>query len=110
MKKQTATVEQKIVSAKSAMITLKSSGGAVLTLLATLKTDGTALTYATTKDSADAKPVRGMSESFPSMDAAKVHLSGLAEKADKLGWQRGIRVVAAKPDAFSKLPPAPRVA
>ena len=102
MKKQPATPTTKQAPAKSASITLRANG-ATLTLLATLKTDGTAVTFATTKD-ADKKTARGLTESHANMDAARSHLASLAEKAEKLGWKRGVRVVAAKPDAFSKLP------
>lgn len=99
-KKQTANA-----SAKSATITLHAQD-ATLTLVATLKTDGTVVTSVTTRGS-DKKLSRGMTEQFPTMDAARTHLASLAEKAEKLGWKRGARSVMRTPDAFSKLPAAP---
>jgi hypothetical protein len=100
MKKQTTT--------KSASITLRANGS-TLTLLATLRSDGSVVTTVTTRD-ADKKLTRGMTETHANMEAARAHLAALAEKADKLGWKRGVRTVASKPDAFSKLPSAPKAA
>ena len=98
-----------VATPKSAVITLH-AGGSTLTFLATLKSDGTATTTVTTKD-ADKKSTRGMTEQHADMAAAKAHLVTLAEKAAKLGWQRRTAAGAvAKPDAFSKLPAAPKVA
>jgi hypothetical protein len=93
---------------KSACTTL-SANGSTLTLLATLKADGTVVTTVTTRD-ADKKLSKGMTETHPNMEAARSHLASLAEKAEKLGWKRGRRVVAQKPDAFSKLPAPKAVA
>ena len=94
---------------KSAVVTLH-AGGSTLTLSAVLKADGSAVTTVTTKD-AEKKSTRGMTEQHADMAAAKVHLAALAEKAAKLGWQRRAAAgPAAKPDAFSKLPAAPKVA
>jgi hypothetical protein len=95
-------------NAKTAAITLKANGSTLM-LLATLRPDGTVKTCATTRD-ADKKVHRGMTSVHPSMDAAKAHLADLADKATKLGWQRGARVHAAAPDAFSKLPAPPKAA
>jgi hypothetical protein len=107
MKKQsTTTTEPKLV--KSATVTLRASG-ATLTLVATLKADGTAVTHVTTRD-AEKKLSRGMTETHASMDVARAHVASLAKKAEGLGWQRGVRTMAAKPDAFSKLPVAPKAA
>jgi hypothetical protein len=106
MKKQPTTTTEESRPVKSAMVTLKANG-ATLTLLATLKTDGSAVTHVTTRD-ADKTLTRGMTETHASMDAARAHLATLAEKAEKLGWQRGVRTVASKPDQFSKLPAAPK--
>lgn len=92
-------------NAKSAVITLKANGS-TLTLLATLRPDGTVKTSATTRDAAK-KIERGMSSMHPTMDAAKAHLADLADKAAKLGWQRGVRTHAAAPDQFSTLPKPP---
>ena len=93
---------------KSAVITLHASGN-TLTFLATRKSDGSAATTVTTKD-ADKNTTRGMTETHADMTAAKAHLSMLAEKAVKLGWQRrAVAGMVAKPDAFSKLPAAPKV-
>ncbi len=92
---------------KSAVVTLHASGS-TLTLSAVLKADGSAVTTVTTRG-ADKKATRGMTEQHADMAAAKAHLATLAEKAQKLGWQRakGAGMVA-KPDAFSKLPAAPK--
>jgi hypothetical protein len=106
MSKKQTTPEQQNTPAKSATITLKSNG-ATLTLLATLKADGGVVTTVTTRG-ADKKLSKGMTQMHANMDAAKVHLAALAKDAEKLGWKRGARVVAAKPDAFSKLPAAPK--
>jgi hypothetical protein len=106
MKKQTATTDQKTAPAKSASVTLRANGSTLM-LIGTLKTDGSVITTVTTRD-ADKKLTKGMTETHASMDAAKAHLAGLAEKAEKLGWQRRGRVVASRPDAFSKLPVAPK--
>lgn len=105
MKEQTST-EQTSKPAKSASITLRANG-ATLTLLATLRADGSAVTTVTTRG-ADKKLSKGMTQTHATMDAAKAHLATLAKDAEKLGWKRGARVVAAKPDAFSKLPAAPK--
>lgn len=96
MKKQTQ---------KTASITLRANGTSLL-LLAVLKPAGSAVTTVTTID-AEKRTARGMTESHVSMDAAKAHLIALADKAEKLGWKRGLRSVALKPDAFAKLPAAP---
>lgn len=94
-------------TAKSAVVTLHASGN-TLTFLATRKADGSAVTTVTTRD-AEKKTTRGMTETHKDMNAAKVHLYKLANEAAKLGWHRakGAGVVA-KPDAFSKLPAAPK--
>lgn len=92
---------------KTAVITLHASGS-TLTFLAARKGDGSAVTTVTTKD-ADKKATRGMTEMHADMAAAKAHIATLAEKASKLGWQRRTAPGAApKPDAFSKLPAAPK--
>lgn len=106
MKEQTATPDQKNDPPKSASITLRANG-AVMTLLATCKEDGNAVTTVTTRD-AEKKTTRGMTETHKSMADAKAHLSALAEKAEKLGWQRGQFAMRARPDAFTKLPAAPK--
>jgi hypothetical protein len=99
MKKQTKKAQ------KTAAITLRANGSS-LTLAAVLKADGTAVTTVTTRD-AEKHSARGMTESHTTMEAAKAHLASLAEKAEKLGWRRGLRAVSLRPDAFSKLPMAP---
>ncbi len=86
---------------KTAVVTLR-AGGSTLTLLATAKPDGTAVTSVTTRD-ADRKSSRGMTEAHKDMNAAKAHLVVLAKQAEGLGWQRR-RVSATRPDAFSTLP------
>jgi hypothetical protein len=96
-------------SAKPGMtftITLRANGSA-LSLLAMRKPDGTAVTSVTTTG-ADKKHARGMTETHANMETAKAHVASLADKAEKLGWQRKARVIAARPDAFSKLPAAPK--
>jgi hypothetical protein len=93
---------------KTAVITLH-AGGSTMTLLATRKADGTAVTTVTTRD-ADKTPTRGMTEQHVDMAAAKTHLATLAEKAQKLGWQRRTPTMVAKPDAFKELPKAPKPA
>lgn len=108
MKSATAAPEQQNVTTKSASITLKANGS-MLSLLATLRKDGMVVTSVTTRD-ADKKVARGMSELHQTMEAAKVHLLALAEKAERLGWSRSVRTVAARPDAFSKLPAPKAVA
>ncbi len=99
MKKQTTKPQ------KSAAVTLRANGSTLL-LLAVLKADGAAVTTVTTRD-AEKHTARGMTETHTSMEAAKSHLAALAEKAEKLGWKRGVRSVSLKPDAFTKLPAAP---
>ncbi len=100
-------MKQQTTTPKTAVVTLKANGS-TMQLLATLKADGTVVTKVTTWDESK-KPVRGMTEVFKDMDSAKAHLAALAKKAEGLGWQRGTRAVAAKADAFSKLPAAPKV-
>ena len=75
---------------KTAVITLH-SGNSTMTLLATRKADGSAVT-----------------EQHADMTTAKAHLVALAKKAETLGWQRAQGAgLKAKPDAFSKLPAPP---
>lgn len=93
---------------KTAVTTLHANGSTLI-LSAVLKSDGSAVTTVTTKD-AEKKSTRGMTEQHADMTAAKAHLAALAEKAGKLGWQRRTAAgMVAKPDAFSKLPAAPKV-
>ena len=106
MKKQTATTDQKTAPAKSATITLRANGSTLM-LVATVKADGAVVTAVTTRD-ADKKLSKGMTETHADMGAARTHLATLAAQAEKLGWKRGVRAVAVKPDAFSKLPTAPK--
>ncbi len=101
MKKQTTTTQP-----QTSLITLRANGS-TLTLQATKKTDS-AITSVITRDP-EKKATRGMTETHPTMDAAKAHLAKLAEQAVKLGWSRG-RVVTPKPDAFTRLPAPPKVA
>lgn len=101
MKKQPSSKGQ-----QSATITLRANGS-TLSLLATRKVDGTVVTNVMTRD-AEKKTARGMTETHANMEAARAHLAKLAEQASKLGWRRGVRVIAQKPDAFSKLPSAPK--
>lgn len=94
---------------KTAGITLR-AGDSIMRLLAVRKADGTVTTSVTTSDG-DKKPVRGMTQQHPTMDAATAALSGLATEAEKKGWARPAprRGFVAKPDAFSTLPAAPKV-
>jgi hypothetical protein len=108
MTKNQTTTEQANVAAKSASIGLRANGSTLM-LLATLRADGSVVTTVTTRD-ADKRLTKGMTETHANMDTAKTHLATLAKKAEALGWQRGARAVAAKPDAFSKLPAAPKAA
>ena len=90
-------------STKTASITLRANGE-ILTLLATAKTDGTAVTTVTTRN-AEKKSTRGMTESHKSMDVARAHLATLATKAESSGWKRSkFGEVVARPDAFSTIP------
>jgi hypothetical protein len=101
-----STKQNAVEGQKSSMVTLRANGS-TLTLVAVRKSDGTALTSVTTRDP-EKKIQKGMSEKHADMAAAKAHLTTLAEKAEKLGWSRGTRAVVQKPDAFSKLPSAPK--
>lgn len=93
---------------KTAVITLH-GGGNSLVFLAVLKADGTAVTTVTQRDS-DKKASRGMSETHSDMGTAKAHIVTLAKKAEALGWQKRTGAgIAAKPDAFSTLPAAPKI-
>ena len=106
---QTTANSKKIGPAKTASITLRGGNGAVLTLNAVRKENGTALTTVITKESGEAKPLRGMSQIHRNFDAARSAIEALAQAAIKLGWRRGTFAVAARPDSFSSLPPAPKV-
>jgi acyl dehydratase len=90
---------------KSAHITMR-AGGSTLTFLAVLRPNGTVTTTVTTRD-ADKKLSRGMTETHSDMATAKAHLTALAKKAEALGWQKRAGG-AARPDAFSTLPAAPK--
>ena len=107
MKEQPTTSGPTIAVVKSASITLRANG-AMLSLFAMLRPDGTAVTSVTTKESADGKPTRGMSKPHADMSTARAHIASLAKAAEGLGWQRGPRFAAPKPDAFSKLPTVPK--
>jgi hypothetical protein len=91
---------------KSASITLRNNGSK-LVLLATARPDGSVVSTVTTTD-AEKKSTRGMSETHRDMNAAKAHLSKLAQDAAKLGWQRGKFAAVSKPDAFKTLPAPPQ--
>jgi hypothetical protein len=106
------TTKPKTTEPQSATITLRASG-AMLRLVALRKPDASVVTYVTTTTTdADKRSARGMTERHPTMDAAKKTLLALASKAEKLGWTRTApgRAFAAKPDAFSALPAAPKPA
>ena len=106
---QTAANSKKIGPAKTASITLRGGNGAVLTLNAVRKENGTALTTVTTRESGEAKSSRGMSQVHRNFEVARTHIEAQAQAAIKLGWKRGTFAVAARPDAFSSLPAAPKV-
>ena len=92
---------------QSATITLRANGH-TLTLNAVRKSDGSAITYAVTRD-AEKKSSRGMTETHANIDAAKAHLAKLAEQATKAGWKRGVFAAPGRrADAFSKIPQAPK--
>jgi hypothetical protein len=76
-------------------------------IVAERKADG-ARTYVLTTD-ADKKAERGMTESHPSFEAAKVAIEKIAAKAVKLGWQRreSRRTFTTRPDAFADVPAPP---
>ncbi len=99
MKRTTKPAQQ-----QTSVITLRANGS-TLALQATKKGEG-AVTSVITRD-AEKKATRGMTEQHPSMEAARAHLVKLSEQAIKLGWARR-REAVVKPDAFSKLPAAPR--
>lgn len=96
-----------MTKATSATITLH-AGASTLQFRACLKKDGSVQTTVTTRGS-DKKASRGMTERHADMAAAKAHIATLAKKAETLGWQRRAGF-AGKPDAFSKIPAAPKVA
>ena len=91
---------------KTSVITLH-AGGTTMTLLATKRADGSAITTVTTKDGKTS--TKGMTETHESMEKAKEHLTALSVKAEKLGWTRKTAgAFASKPDAFSDLPKPPK--
>lgn len=90
---------------KSATLTLRANDS-TLTLTALRRPDGTARSFATTKDSTK-RVERGASASHADMQAAIAHLAVLAKSAEKQGWQRGVRIHASKPDAWTKIPAPP---
>ena len=94
---------------KTATITLTAANGTVLTLRAHRLREG-AETFVTTTEGKTT--TRGMTISHASFDIAKAHIAASATKAETLGWTRKPqgRGFVAKPDAFSELPKAPKVA
>jgi hypothetical protein len=96
-----------MTKATSATITLH-AGPNTLQFRANVKKDGSVVTTVSQRD-AEKKLSRGMTEKHPDMAAAKAHIATLAKKAETLGWQRRAGF-AGKPDAFSKIPAAPKVA
>jgi hypothetical protein len=107
-KAQTANTP-KTTDKKSASITLR-KGTEVLLLLAMLRPDASVEVTVTTRDNETKATSRGMSQVFPTMTAARTHLASLAEKAQKLGWERGKFQAVRKADAFSALPAPKAVA
>ena len=77
--------------------------------MATRKTDGSATTTVTTKE-AEKTPVRGMTETHASMDAAKLHLANVGHEGGetRVAASGGCLGMVAKPDAFAELPKAPK--
>ena len=111
MNTATETATAKTTTAKlpkTATVTLRASDGSVMYIVAERKSDG-ARTYVITTD-ANKKTARGMTETHPTFDAARTAIAASAAKAEKLGWTRKVagRMFAAKPDAFSNLPAAPK--
>lgn len=109
MSSKPTAVTTKPAAAKSASITLR-KGNEVLSLLATLRPDGKVEVTVVTRDKETKAGSRGMSETFPNMTAARAHLSSLADKAQKLGWERRKFEAVRKPDAFTSLPAPKAVA
>jgi hypothetical protein len=105
MKKHVAK-KQTTGTPKTACINLKANGSA-MSLVAVLRTDGMFETSVIVRD-AQKKLSRGMRQVWPTMDAAKAHLLSLADQATKLGWLRPVRTYSPRPDAFAKLPHAPK--
>jgi hypothetical protein len=103
MSSKPAAVTTKPTATKSASITLRKAHE-VLSLLATLRQDGKVEVVVTTRDKETKTVNRGMTETFPNMMTARMHLASLAEKAQKLGWERGKFQAVRKPDAFNALP------
>ena len=103
MSSKPAAVPTKSAATKSASITLR-KGTEVLSLLAALRQDGKVEVTVTTRDKETKAVSRGMTDTFPNMMAARTHLNSLADKAQKLGWERGKFQAVRKPDAFNSLP------
>ena len=86
------------------------------TAKATLATRDTELAtekaaHAATKKRADAFVIeQKVGDAFPNMTTARTHLTSLADKAQKLGWERRKFEAVRKPDAFSSLPAPKAVA
>lgn len=95
---------KKQASVKTTSITLR-KGTEALTLLGTVRPDGSVLVTVTTRDKVTQATARGMSETLPTIDKAKARITALAVDAQKLGWQRAkFGDYTARPDAFSTLP------
>jgi hypothetical protein len=103
---KTTTPATATKTAQSASITMRASG-AILTLYAARTAAGGATTTVTTKRPNE-KPVRGMTETHKTFEAAKARLTVLVKEAEKAGWARGeFRGGTPKPDAFTSMPAAP---
>jgi hypothetical protein len=107
MSKSTTTTT-KPGATKTASITLR-KGTEVLTLFATLRPDASVEVTVTTRDKETKAFSRGMTQTCPTMTAARTQLATLAAQAQKLGWERSKFEAVRKADAFSSLP-APKQA
>ena len=89
--------------------------GDVLRCVAVFKKDGSAKTFAVLSTAKDAKGkrtnTRGVTQHWPSGDAAVKAVERLAQEAISKGWARSARVAgfASRPDDFATLP-TPRAA
>ncbi len=99
----TANAEQ-----KTATITLR-AGDNTMRLVATRRSDGSAITFVTTAKDGSKETMRGMTQQHPTFTEAKTGLNALASDAEGKGWTRKTtgRGFVAKPDAFTALPDAP---
>ena len=96
--------------AKTATITLRAADGSIMQICAERLKDS-ARSYILMTDAAK-KTTRGMTEAYPTFEAAKSAIEKIAVKAVKAGWIRpeARRGFEPKPDAFSDIPAPPKAA